>query len=255
VFWGLGWKGRILAHIFSVLTFSCFSFLILCHNKLIKNGINFSYIQNALKFGVPLLPHSMSSLIVSISDRLLITNLIGITETGLYAVGYQIGQIINILGIAFQNAYIPWLYRKLKSDDPQKKLMIVKLAYSHFLFFFLLALALSIITPWIMEIFIGNEFRGSHIYVIYIALGFSFISMQKVVGPIIYYVEKTYILAYVTALVAIINLILNYIFITKNGSVGAAQATSISYFISFILIWYLSSKMYKMPWKDILRMI
>jgi Na+-driven multidrug efflux pump len=73
--------------------------------------------------------------------------------------------------------------------------------------------------------------------------------MQKVVGPFIFYVGKTYLLGYVTFVVAIVNIIFNYIFITKNGSIGAAQATSISYFISFVLIWYLSSKIYKMPWE------
>ena len=47
------------------------------------------------------------------TDRILITNLIGIAETGLYAVGYQIGNMLNLFGISFQNAYIPWLYNNI----------------------------------------------------------------------------------------------------------------------------------------------
>ena len=41
---------------------------------------------------------------------------------------------------------------------------------------------------------------------------------------------------------------LSYFFIKENGSIGAAQATTISFFITFILVWLLSSKLYPMPW-------
>jgi len=250
VFLSYTWKGRVLAHIITVLIFSSFSTFVLWKNKLIQFKINFRYIVNTLKFGTPLLPHSLSSLIISMTDRIFITNLIGIAETGLYAVGYQIGNILNIFGISFQNAYIPWLYNTLNKGHIDDKHKIVKLAYVQFVTFILLAVVLSFVAPILMEFFIGKEFRGSHIYVIYIALGFAFISMQKVVGPFVFYVGKTYLLAYITVVVAIMNIILNYVFITKNGSIGAAQATSISYFISFVLIWYLASKIYSMPWKN-----
>jgi O-antigen/teichoic acid export membrane protein len=223
VFLSYDWKGRVLAHIISVLIFSCLSSIVLWKNKLIQLKINFRYIANALKFGAPLLPHSMSSLIISMTDRIFITNLIGIAETGLYMVGYQIGQLINILGVSFQNAYIPWLYNTLNKNHVEYNYKIVKLAYIQFITFILLALILSFIAPKLMNVFIGEEFRGSHIYVIYIALGFAFLSMQKVVGPFIFYVGKTYLLGYVTFVVAIVNIIFNYIFITKNGSIGAKK--------------------------------
>lgn len=64
----------------------------------------------------------------------------------------------------------------------------------------------------------------------------------------IFYGKKTYILAWVTFTSAGINIALNYFFIKANGAIGAAQTTTITFFIKFILVWILSSKAYKMPW-------
>lgn len=64
----------------------------------------------------------------------------------------------------------------------------------------------------------------------------------------IFYVKKTYILAWITFLSAAINIVLNYFLIRANGAIGAAQATAITFFVSFILTWILSAKVYNMPW-------
>ena len=65
----------------------------------------------------------------------------------------------------------------------------------------------------------------------------------------IFYVKKTYILAWVTFFSAGINIVLNYFFIKANGAIGASQATTITFFVQFVMVWILSSKVYKMPWK------
>ena len=65
----------------------------------------------------------------------------------------------------------------------------------------------------------------------------------------IFYIKKTYILAWVTFASAGMNIVLNYFFIKANGAIGAAQATTITFFVQFIMVWILSAKVYKMPWK------
>ncbi|NMA74131.1 MAG: flippase, partial [Bacteroidales bacterium] len=69
----------------------------------------------------------------------------------------------------------------------------------------------------------------------------------------IIYVEKTYFLAMATFLGASINIILNYFFIKKNGAIGAAQATTLTHFITFLVVWLYSAKVYPMPWKKFFR--
>lgn len=46
-----------------------------------------------------------------------------------------------------------------------------------------------------------------------------------------------------------INLISSYFLIIWNGAIiGAAQGTMIAFFLSFLMTWLLSAKVYKMPW-------
>jgi len=113
------------------------------------------------------------------------------------------------------------------------------------------ALALSFITPYFLKIFVSENFYFAYKYVLWIALGYAFQGMYFMVVSYIFYVKKTYILAWVTFSSAGINIVLNYFFIKANGAngaIGAAQATTITFFVKFIMVWILSAKVYKMPW-------
>ncbi len=41
----------------------------------------------------------------------------------------------------------------------------------------------------------------------------------------------------------------SYVLIQENGSIGAAQATTLFSFIMFVSVWILSAKIYPIPWK------
>ena len=246
---GWNWEGRIYAQLITSIVFLFIGILILLKNKWLKYSVNFSYIKNALSFGIPLIPHALGGIIMTMTDRFFITNMISIEATGVYTVGYQIGMIINILATSFNQAYVPWLYSKLKDGIEETKLKVVKLTYSYFIIIIIVASCLSIIAPKFLKYFIGGGFSGYSKYIVWISLGYAFNGMYLMVTNYIFYVQKTYILAWITFFSAILNIVLNYFFINMNGAVGAAQATTIIYFINFILTWILSARVYEMPWK------
>jgi O-antigen/teichoic acid export membrane protein len=243
-----GWEGSVYGQTIASLIYAIFAFILLLKNKWISFSINMKYIKNALTFGVPLIPHALSGSIISMTDRLFITNMVGLAATGIYTVGYQVGSIINILAFSFNNAYIPWLYERLKKNETNTKIKIVKFTYLYFISIFFLAIILGVIAPYVLQIFLGKTFRGSSIYVIWVALGYAFNGMYLMVVNYIFYAQKTKFLALVTFITAIFNVILNFIFIRKNGAIGAAQATTLTFLIKFLFVWFLSNKTIKMPW-------
>jgi O-antigen/teichoic acid export membrane protein len=243
-----GWGGRILGQFYSIIVFAIISILVLWKEKWIKFSFNKAYIQNALMFGVPLIPHAFGGFIITMTDRIFITNMVGIADTGIYTVGYQIGMIINLLAHSFNLAWIPWLYGKLKENDEVVKRKIVKFTYSYFVIIIILAVILSVIAPIFLKVFVGKAFTDSGRFVIWIALGYAFKGMYFMVTNYIIYVQKTFYLALITFSTAVINIVLTYFFISFYGTIGAAQATTVSYFISFVLTWVIAAKVYKMPW-------
>jgi len=64
----------------------------------------------------------------------------------------------------------------------------------------------------------------------------------------IFYLKKTHKLVSITFFSGFLHIVLSYFLIKENGPIGAAQATTISFFVTFILVWILSSKLYSMPW-------
>jgi len=245
---GLGWEGRAGALVIAAIISAATSYMVLFISGLIKWKINIQYIKNALNFGIPLIPHVFSGLLITMSDRVFITNMIGVSETGIYTVGYQLGIIVGIFAEAFNKAWVPWLFRKLMKVNQEIKETIVKLSYIYFILIILLALFLSWISPWILDVFINKSYSGAKIFIIWIAIGYSFKGMYLMVTNYFLYTEKTIYLSIITSIVAGIHIILNYYLIKYNGAIGAAQAITISFFIRFILTWYYSNKVYKMPW-------
>ncbi|WP_110250637.1 flippase [Streptohalobacillus salinus] len=248
VFVDLTWSGRVYAQVVSLMIFVLISFFILIKNNWLKFSYNKTYIKHALGFGVPLIPHALGGVLMTMTDRIFITNMVGIETTGVYTVGYQIGMIINLLATSFNQAYVPWLYSKLKENIMATKKRVVKFTYLYFIIILLMSVVLSLIAPSFLSFFVGREFGNSSIYVTWIALGYAFNGMYFMIGSYIFYAEKTSYLAWVTFTAAVLNIGLNYVLISKYGAIGAAMATTLIYFIKFILTWILSSKAYKMPW-------
>lgn len=250
VFVGLTWRGRIYSQLITLLIYVLIGFIILYKDNWLKFRVNKDYIKHALRFGLPLIPHALGGVVMTMSDRIFITNMVGVETTGVYTVGYQLGMIINLFAMSFNQAYVPWLYSKLKLNLQATKRKIVKFTYIYYIIIVLLAVFLSVLAPPFLSFFVGKEFDQSSIYVTWIALGYAFNGMYLMISSYIFYAQKTSYLAWVTLFTAIVNLILNYILIGNNGAIGAAQATTIIYLVKFILTWILSSKVYKMPWKE-----
>ena len=207
-----------------------------------------TYVKDALVFGIPLIPHAFGGWVITWIDRIFINSMVSVAATGIYTVGYQVGMIIGLLAISFNRAWTPFLFEKLKENNSASKLRIVKFTYLYGVGIIVLALALSLVAPWFLEFFVSKDFHCAYKYVFWIALGYAANGMYFMVVNYIFYVKKTYILAWVTFFSAGINIVLNYFFIKANGAIGAAQATTITFFISFILTWILSARVYKMPW-------
>ena len=63
-----------------------------------------------------------------------------------------------------------------------------------------------------------------------------------------FYAEKTQLISAVTISVAILNITLSIYLIEDYGILGPAFASAITFFVQFIVTWYVSNKIYPMPW-------
>lgn len=245
---GKNWQGRIEADIITTSIFAFAGYIFLYKKGWLKFRYDRSHMSYALKFGVPLIPHALGGMLMIQTDRIFITNMVSVADTGIYTVGFQIAMIIELFASSFNRAYVPWLYKHLGENDFSIKKKIVKYSYIYFVLIIVFALCVALLSPWFLSFFVGKKFAGAYKYTAWIAFGFAFSGMYYMVTNYIFYVGKNHLLAGVTFITALVNILLNYILIKWNGAVGAAQASAIAFFMSFVLTWLLSSRVYAMPW-------
>lgn len=248
VWLGYHWEGRIIGYLTAVSLFGLLALYFLYSNNYVKFEIRKDYIKHALKFGIPLVPHMIGNYLINMIDRFFITNMVSLSETGIYTVGYQIGMIIGVLADAFNKAWNPWLYKQLNKESLSEKTKVVKITYVGMLILIILAISLSLIAPWFLNFFVGENFAGSSKFVFWIALGFAFKGMYSITNGYIFYIEKTIHIATITFFAALINIVLNYYLIITLKTIGAAIATTITYLVQFIFTWLLAAHLYDMPW-------
>ncbi|MEH6513898.1 MAG: oligosaccharide flippase family protein, partial [Maribacter arcticus] len=224
---GMNWEGRLIGSTVAAILFGFFSFIFFFKRDYLTISYNRKFALDALKFGLPLLPHAISMWIKVGIDRILLTSLVSAAAAGLYTVGYQIGSVLMVLTNAFNKSYTPYVYEKLANNEEDVKLKQVKYAYYYFAFLLLIALLLSTIFPWFFKFFLGKDFGDSIEFIPWFAFSFAFYGMYYIVLNYVMFTKKTLMLSYVTFTIGIIHILLSYWFIKMNGAIGAAQANTV----------------------------
>ena len=250
---GMSWAGRLYGVVTTAVVFGMASLWVIHNRGYYRFQFKTEYIKDALNFGIPLIPHRIAIWVLTGIDRIFIVSLLGTAATGVYAVGFQIGLIVTIIANGISRAFGPYLFKKLSANRDGDKEKLVGLTYLLFIGMLCIAGILSLMSPWIFKIFIGKNFHEASQFVIWIAFGQAFQGMYSMVVDYISYTKKTKLIGMVTISVGLFHAFLSYNMIKANGAIGAAQATTISFFIKFISVWILSAKIYQMPWLSVIK--
>lgn len=245
---GMNWEGRIYGQTLASFLFIVPLGFILWRKGLLKPDYNKRDVKQALNFGLPLIPHMLAGIMISMTDRLLLSHMIDNHAVGLYAVGAQIGLIISLSVYAFNQAWTPWLFSKLKSNDKTTRYNIVKITYLYCLTVLVGALLYSGIAYYIFLFMIKESYIMAYPVAVIMALSGAFTGMYYMFGGYITYARKTKIHSYITVAVAGVNLLVSYFLIREIGFMGAAIGTLIANIIAFITTAIYACKIYPMPW-------
>lgn len=198
------------------------------------------YIKYAVTFSVPLIFHALSGIVMGKADQLMLLKMSGSIDMGVYSYGSNYAHIIYVLYTACNLAYIPLYYQKKAAQNDMEIARFNRLYISIFISF---AGAIILILPEVIKIMSGTEYFDA----IKTApiLGLAFIANFLYTFPVNYefYKKKTQYIAYSTIFAAIINVILNVIFIRLWTGVGAALTTCFSTLIQLIVHYHVAHKL------------
>lgn len=223
-----------IARIFSVVAAQGLYGIVLYIYNIRKNTklINGDYWKYALKFNIPLLPHYFSIYALQHSDRIMIQKLCGYADVAKYSVVYNLSMVLNTVIDSINHAIIPWLYRELE----EKHFVNIKKKVNVLVgFVALMLIAFILFAPEVMY-FMAPDSYAEAVYVIPpVSLSLLFIFIYTLVGNVEFYYDYNKITMYVSICGAVLNIILNWIFIHLFGYIAAAYTTLVCYIVFAVM--------------------
>lgn len=252
VYLRMGAMGKILSTVCAFTIMAFVNLILLKKREYICLKVDRGVIKEIVRFGLPLLPHSLSFWLKGGADKILITSFCGLTYNGLYSMALSFGGFYSIVNTAFNNAYIPYLQKRLSEiyaeNEHAEKMRIVGLTYILMIGF----LAFSVLVMGLCFVLINNVLDSNYIdsfyFIPWIILSLTINTMYSLVIQFPYTVKKTMGLGAITFSGSVIQIIMTYVLIKTIGIAGVNYSLVLgSLFIMFGVWWY-SNKVYPMPW-------
>ena len=230
---GHKYLGRIIGiDIFNIIFGICCGIYILHKGKF---SFKTDYVKKALKICLPMIPHLLAQLLLSSCDLLMIKNMVGSSQAGIYSMAYTISNLLYAVLIQLFNPWSPWVYRRMKKNEINSIYNNSKILIS---FCFYLCVALICISPELIKIFLSSNYYPSINLIPPICVGIFFQIMYIFFYDIEYFYKKNKLIAFFSVVTSILNIILNYFGIKYFGYQSAAYTTLISYLILLLLHYF-----------------
>ncbi len=238
-----------------------FYFIPIIKDNILLN-IDTKLFKNMLKFAIPTIPASLSSIILQVADRPILKELtqseMAITT---YQVNYRLGIPMMIFVTVFEYAFKPFYLSLIKESNIKETLSRI------FTYFTLIGCLLFLIFSFFIEYLVRLPFIGGKLInpiywdglnIVPIILSAYFFNGLFVNFSAGFIIEKqTKYLPISVGIAAIVNIVANFILIPIYGYIGAAWATFLSYFVSMLILYILSRNVYsiKYEWKRVFLII
>ena len=202
---------------------------------------HWNYLKQLLSIALPLAPAFFVYWIFNSSDRLMITNLIGVEATGIYSIGSKLGLASQLIYQAFAGGWQYFAFSTMHEDNQVKSNSLI------FEYLGLVSFIACMFICAICKVFYEILFAGSYVqgYIVspYLFLAPLLLMLYQVASNQFLVIKKTLPSALILLIGALSNIGLNFLLIPYMGVEGAGLATLLGYIISVVLVMMLLTHM------------
>jgi O-antigen/teichoic acid export membrane protein len=209
-------------------------FWVLNKNFFLTGKFDKKIAKELFKIGLPLVPTFLIYWVYNSLDRIMITNILGTTELGIYSIGSRVAHISQFIYLAFTGGFSYFKYTTMKDDDQVQ--MNSKLFEYMGIISFLSLLCVYPFLKLIFSILFENSYVLGYIVTPYLFISPLLLMLFQIVGSQFIVIKKSYLTTITLALGAICNIILNAYLIPSVGIEGGAIATVVGYLLSVIIV-------------------
>ena len=203
-------------------------------------------LQEALRFGLPKVPHGILVQTLNLADRRILESFVSLAEVGVYQVGSSFGAAMKFPLSAFEPAFQPFVFENAKKEDGREQIGLVATRMS--IVFISIAATLSLILPDILRLVSRNEAYHAGAPVIPVmVLAFLFQGFFLLTSIGITIAKEARYYPMITACSAALNIGLNLWLIPRFGIMASAWATVAGYALMAFMGASISKRLYPIP--------
>lgn len=249
-FLGYLWQGRVGGQALAIMVFAGLTAFLLYRGRLLNGTITLRTVKSLLWFGIPLVPHTISSLLIALADRFMVASVLGLASTGIYMAGLQLGLVMGLVADAFVKAFGPWLNHQLANKDLEASKRIVGAIYLSFAVFVILGLVFYVVLLLVFDWLLPQTYAGAKAVLPFFVIGNVFLGMYYAIVGLIFFSSQTYRISKITVMVGLLSVPLTFLLIQQYGILGAGMSYAVSQGLIFALAWTESRKLFNLPWGD-----
>lgn len=245
-----GWEGRIFSQVASVIIFGLISLGILKYRNYVVAKFNLNHIKHAIKFGLPLIPHSLLSWIFMGFNIMLISEVLGKESAGIFSVAMQMAMILSVVYASINRAVQPIAFKMIAGfgDNPETIGEYKSLSYKVVILNLSIGFASLLVLSELLIMLFPSAYHGV-VPVLNILIFAEIInSVYYVFVKTIFFNNKTHYLLISSGFASIVHLVLSYSLVEVYLEYSVAISQLISYAIMLGLVYVFSQKIYYIKW-------
>ena len=186
-------------------------------------------IKEMYKYSIPLVPNGISWWIVNVSDRTIITAILGAAANGIYAVSNKFPTILSSLLGIFN---LSWSESAaLHINSPDRDEFFSDVCNTMTKLFTCLGVGMIAVMPFVFPLLVNHSYDEAFYYIPILVLGSVFNVVICLYSAVYIAKKMTKQVAMTSIIGAVINLVVNLVLIRYIGLFAAALSTAISYFV------------------------
>jgi O-antigen/teichoic acid export membrane protein len=246
--WHFDWSGRAVGQLIAIFITALVALIFLYREGMLTTIDRPAPLRTLMRFGLPLLPHSLAATFMGVVDRLLLVNITNTEMAGQYFAAFQMASVLTVAAAAVNQAWVPWLYDRLSENKLSQRLEVVYTTYAIYALLLAAAALLVISASWLVPLVAGDRYISAIPLLRWLAPAAAFSGMYFFVTNYLFFTSRTELLAVITVFCSAIQLGLMIYFIPRWGAEGAGMAVFITAFIYWLCTWIAANCVVPMPW-------
>ncbi|MDD7592762.1 MAG: oligosaccharide flippase family protein [Peptoniphilaceae bacterium] len=245
VVWQMGYMAFVLSILLSYLAQFAF-FVVTVHPRLSRDAFDPDLYRRMARYALPLVPMMLVGWALSLSDRFLIQRLVGADAVGMYGIAVRFQNTLTMVTSVIFATFSSFAFSTRQEEKAAESFVFVH----DVLHVLLLGLAFfaSLFAKELLQFLVAPAFYPARATVAPLLFGQVCYASHTIFSFSFAFEKKSSLNLYPALLGAVVNIVLNLIFIPRYHEVAAGYTTFVGYALMMLVTYAMSQRVHPIPY-------